>query len=125
MESMIKKSAETKEDVGWLDTRLNALESNLDAQFNKLNDAYNSLKLEIQTLSGRISPIEHDLRTKASQETFNALERRVAKIEDSPNSIRANAGLLISSIGCASGILFSALSITATIVIFLLLNWHH
>ena len=124
MAGLMKKPGETEES-GWLDTRLNSLESNLDAQFNKLNDAYNSLKLEIQALSGRISPIEQDLRNKASLDMFQALERRVVKVEDSPNSLRANAGLLISSIGCASGIIFSALSITATVVIFLLLNWRH
>lgn len=107
---------------GKVDAKFSSLDNTLDTQFTKLNDSYNSLKLEIQTLSGRVSPIEHDLNNKVSLETHTALERRVAKIEDAPNGIRSNVGLIISGVGCLSAIVFSIIGTALTILFFILTN---
>lgn len=106
-----------------VEDKFGKLDSNLDIQFGKLNDNYASLNLKLEALAGRIGPVESDLIRKVSQETYNGLERRVAKMEDGPKVTRSNLGLLISGAGCLFSLILGLLAIGVTVIIFMIQSW--
>lgn len=102
-----------------LDRRLGTLETSIEASVSKLVEIQNDLKVAIQGAIQEINPIKTALNNKASVESHNSLERRVMKLEDSPNGVRNWLGLVVASSGCLISLALGIITIILGIIYFL------
>ncbi len=93
-----------------LDSRFLELQRELSGQIGRIVDAQQELKLEVRSLAGRIKPIEDTLEGKVSQESYIALEQRVAKLENAPSSVRSwltlGASIFFSTLTACLGAIY-------------------
>jgi len=101
-----------------MENKLTSIETSIDVQMKDLTNSQNELKIAIQAAVSKIAPMEHALSEKVSLDAYNSIERRVTKIEESPNGVRGWIGIAISAGGCLISAIISVLSVVLGLVYF-------